>query len=88
MSFVMIGLGFAPVFPGMIHETPARFGKEHSTILIGYQMAAAYTGTTLLPPLIGFIASYLTIGIFPIAAVILISGMLLSTEKLNRMIKA
>ena len=87
MSFVMIGLGFAPVFPGMIHETPARFGKEHSTILIGYQMAAAYTGTTLLPPLIGFIASYLTIGIFPIAAVILISGMLLSTEKLNRMIK-
>lgn len=86
-AFVLIGLGFSPVFPGMIHETPIRFGKKHSQVLIGYQMAAAYTGTTFLPPFLGFVASYLSIGIFPFAAMILIIGMFLSSERLNQLMR-
>lgn len=85
-SFVIIGLGLAPIFPCMIHETPVSFGKKHSQILIGYQMAAAYTGTTFIPPLIGLIAGRLTIGILPYIAVLLVIGMLLSSEKLNSII--
>lgn len=27
-GFIMVGLGLAPIFPGMLHETPTRFGKS------------------------------------------------------------
>ena len=67
----------------MLHETPTRFGKKNSQTIMGYQMALAYTGTTFMPPLLGFMASQSTIGIFPIAIVIFVVAMLLSSEKLN-----
>lgn len=87
VAFVMIGLGLAPIFPCMLHETPVRFGKTHSQILIGYQMAFAYTGTTFIPPLLGFIAAQTTIGIFPMGVVILVAGLFLSSEKLNQLMR-
>ena len=86
VGFIIIGLGLAPIFPGMLHETPARFGKKHSQTIMGYQMAAAYTGTTFIPPLLGFVASQTTIGIFPICVLMFIAVMLLSSEKLNRLL--
>src|SRR5699024_6305534 len=39
IGFVVIGLGLAPIFPCMLHETPTRFGKKHSQTIMGYQMA-------------------------------------------------
>ncbi len=83
IGFITIGLGLAPIFPCMLHETPTRFGKKNSQTIMGYQMALAYTGTTFMPPLLGFMASQSTIGIFPIAIVIFVVAMLLSSEKLN-----
>ncbi|MEH7418714.1 MFS transporter [Neobacillus drentensis] len=87
VGFIMIGLGLAPIFPCMLHETPTRFGKKHSQTIMGYQMAVAYTGSTIMPPLLGFIASRSTIGIFPICIVIFAAVMLLSSEKLNSLLK-
>lgn len=87
VGFILIGLGLAPIFPCMLHETPARFGKTHSQTIMGYQMAVAYTGSTFVPPLLGFIASRSTIGIFPIFIVIFVAVMLLSSEKLNALLK-
>ncbi|RBP90020.1 fucose permease [Cytobacillus firmus] len=85
-GFILIGLGLAPIFPCMLHETPARFGKKHSQTIMGYQMAVAYTGSTFMPPVLGFIASHSTIGIFPIYIVLLAAAMFLSSEKLNRLL--
>lgn len=87
VGFIMIGLGLAPIFPCMLHETPTRFGKQHSQTIMGYQMAVAYTGSTFMPPLLGFIASQSTIGIFPICIVIFLAAMLLISEKLNSFLK-
>lgn len=87
VGFIMIGLGLAPIFPCMLHETPTRFGKKHSQTIMGYQMAVAYTGSTFMPPLLGFVASRSTIGIFPICIVIFVAAMLLSSEKLNSFLK-
>ncbi|MEJ8305241.1 MFS transporter [Saccharibacillus sacchari] len=87
VGFVLIGLGFAPVYPGLIHETPARFGRANSAKLIGYQMAIAYTGTTFIPPLFGVLASQAGIGLFPIVTLLLVVFMLLSSEQVNRAIK-
>ncbi|WOD65462.1 MFS transporter (plasmid) [Niallia taxi] len=86
VGFIIIGLGLAPIFPCMLHETPAHFGKKHSQSIMGYQMAVAYTGTTFLPPMLGFISSYFTIGIFPVCILIFAVAMLLSTENLNRLL--
>lgn len=83
VGFMMVGLGLAPIFPCMLHETPTRFGQEHSQTIMGYQMAIAYTGSTFLPPLLGFIAGHSTIGIFPFVITCFIVIMLLSSEKLN-----
>jgi fucose permease len=87
VGFIIVGLGLAPIFPCMLHETPTRFGKKHSQTIMGYQMAVAYTGTTFIPPLLGFIASHSTIGIFPICIVIFVAAMILSSEKLNSLLK-
>lgn len=82
-GFILIGLGLAPIFPCMIHETPAQFGKTHSQTIMGYQVATAYTGSTFLPPLLGTIAANSTIGIFPFIIVLYAIAMFLSAERLN-----
>ncbi|QJD85563.1 MFS transporter [Cohnella herbarum] len=86
-GLMIIGLGLAPIFPCMLHETPVRFGKKKSQTIMGYQMALAYTGSTLLPPLLGFMASHTTIGIFPAFIALSAAAMLLSSEKLNVLLK-
>lgn len=86
-GFIVVGLGLAPIFPCMLHETPARFGEKHSLAIMGYQMAVAYTGSTFMPPLFGFIASHTTVALFPICTVIFVVAMVLSSEKLNRVLK-
>ncbi|MGE6721028.1 MFS transporter [Peribacillus frigoritolerans] len=86
VGFIMVGLGLAPIFPCMLHDTPTRFGKEHSQTIMGYQMAVAYTGSTFMPPLLGFIASHSTIGIFPFCIAVFVAAMLLSSEKLNTLL--
>lgn len=65
IPFSIIGLGLSPIFPAMIHETPVNFGKDKSQYIIGYQMAGAYIGGTLFPPIFGVIARLTTIDIFP-----------------------
>lgn len=87
MAFGLIGLGLAPIYPGLIHETPARFGSENSAKLIGYQMAVAYTGTTLLPPIFGFIAAKTAVTIFPFFVLAYLLIMLASTEIVNASLK-
>ncbi len=64
-GFFLIGLGCAPVFPGLLHETPKSFGSVHSQSMIGLQMASAYMGTTLTPPLFGALASWAGYGLLP-----------------------
>lgn len=86
VGFMIIGLGLAPIFPCMLHETPVRFGKKHAQSIMGYQMASAYTGSTFMPPLIGLLASNSTIGIFPTIILIFAITMLFCTEKLNKYI--
>lgn len=87
VSFMMIGLGCAPIFPCMLHETPTRFGKEHSQTLMGYQMAFAYIGSTFLPPILGWIAAQTTIRVLPFFALFYIAAMLISSEKINSFMK-
>jgi fucose permease len=65
-GFFMIGLGCAPIFPSLLHETPRNFGSEKSQAIMGIQMASAYIGTTFMPPLFGQITSFINFKIFPL----------------------
>lgn len=65
IGLALIGLGCAPIYPSIIHSTPANFGADRSQALIGVQMAAAYLGTCLMPPVFGLIANHVNIGLFP-----------------------
>jgi len=64
-GLILIGLGCAPIYPSMIHATPSRFGADRSQAVIGVQMASAYVGTCLMPPLFGLLAQYVNIAWLP-----------------------
>ncbi len=64
-AIALLGLGSAPVYPCMVHETPRRFGAANSQRMIGLQMASAYTGSTVVPPLLGLAATQFGIGAIP-----------------------
>lgn len=84
MGLVLIGLGCAPTYPCLIHSTPANFGAERSQAIIGVQMASAYVGTCLMPPLFGLIANHITVALLPIYLVAILILMALMHEQLIR----
>lgn len=65
-GLILIGLGCAPVYPSIIHSTPEHFGADKSQAIIGVQMASAYIGTCLMPPVFGLIANHISISLFPV----------------------
>jgi fucose permease len=79
----MIGLGCAPIYPSLLHETPVNFGAEYSQAIMGIQMGSAYVGTTIMPPIFGWLASYLSFSIFPICIGIILTVMIITVEAVN-----
>ena len=84
MGLLLIGLGCAPIYPCIIHSTPAHFGADRSQALIGVQMASAYTGTCLMPPLFGLIANHIHVGLLPIFLLVLLALMAFLYQQLTR----
>lgn len=66
LGFLLAGLGSGPIFPATLHETPGRFGKEIAQDIMGLQMASAYTGSMIIPPLIGIITTRTSMGLLPL----------------------
>lgn len=87
VGLVMIGVGCAPIFPSLLHETPENFGAERSQSIMGLQMACAYMGTTLMPPIFGFLAEHVTIALYPAFMLLIVVLMVVGSEKLNRLHK-
>ncbi len=81
-GLIVVGLGCAPVYPSLIHATPAHFGAERSQAIIGIQMASAYVGTSLMPPLFGWLAAKTTIRLLPAYLLVLLAFMIVSHETL------
>ncbi|WP_099468478.1 MFS transporter [Konateibacter massiliensis] len=84
MGLVLIGLGCAPVYPCIIHSTPAHFGADKSQAIIGVQMASAYVGTCLMPPLFGLIANNISVTLFPVYLFAILLIMVMMHEMLVR----
>jgi len=84
IGLMLIGLGCAPIYPCIIHSTPDHFGAENSQALIGVQMASAYIGILLLPPLFGLIANHISASLLPVYLAAITILMIVMCEKLNR----
>lgn len=80
VGFLLVGFGCAPIYPCFIHAIPARFGEDKSQMLIGVQMAAAYVGISLMPPLFGWIADNISIGLLPLFLAVILILMIVSHE--------
>jgi len=82
-SLGLIGLGCAPMYPAMIHETPKRFGVAYSQAVIGLQMASSYVGFATMPLLFGMISRSSTMVVLPIYLILLLAVLIFSNEKIN-----
>lgn len=83
-GLILVGLGCAPVYPCMIHSTPAHFGADRSQAVIGVQMASAYVGTCIMPPLFGLLADWIGVWLFPVYLLLILVIMVFAQEQLSR----
>ena len=86
-ALILIGLGCAPVYPSVIHSTPYNFGVEHSSALIGAQMASAYVGTLIMPPLFGVLGRSLSMKLFPYYSMFLLLFMVFTYRRMLQVTK-
>lgn len=84
ISLIVIGLGCAPIYPSIIHMSPRYFGKDKSQAIIGVQMASAYMGSLIMPPLFGIITKWTGMGILSIFMGLLTILMLMMSEKFTK----
>ncbi|MFE6077461.1 MFS transporter [Paenibacillus sp. NPDC057886] len=82
-ALFLVGLGGAPIYPSIVHATPERFGEKASPSVIGLEMASAYTGSALIPLVMGMIAGQIGMLMVPIILLVLFSIMLLASEMVN-----
>ena len=73
----LLGLGCAPVYPSLIHATPARFGEALSSQAISIQLAGSYVGSILMPPAFGLVATHFSVHLWPISLSIFVGLLLL-----------
>ena len=83
-GLLLIGLGCAPIYPCIIHSTPDHFGAENSQAIIGVQMASAYVGICVMPPLFGLIANYISVSLLGLYLAVITVVMIVMCERLNR----
>lgn len=83
VGLILVGLGAAPIYPCMIHATPAHFGVRRSQAVIGVQMASANAGSLLAPPVFGLMAGHFSIALLPAYLLFLLAGMVLGHERLE-----
>lgn len=83
-GFILIGIGCAPIYPCIIHATPSIFGADKSQAIIGVQMASAYMGILLMPPLFGLIANHISVSLLPVVLLVIWAVMAVMYERLVR----
>jgi len=85
IGLILVGLGCAPIYPCVIHSTPDYFGADKSQAVIGVQMASAYVGSCVAPPVFGWIANHVNIGLYPVYLLVALVLMMVLHERLCRL---
>jgi fucose permease len=78
LGLAVLGFALAPIFPGMMTETPRRIGAEAAAHAVGFQVSAATLGVALVPSAAGIIGEWL--GLEAIAPLIVLVAVLLAVS--------
>ncbi len=81
-GLLLTGLGCAPIYPCLLHSTPEYFGAQNSQAIIGVEMACAYVGLCVAPPVFGMIAEFTGLWFLPVMLIVILAIMFLSHERL------
>jgi fucose permease len=83
-ALILIGLGCAPIYPSLMHETPRRYDPDTARAVVGRQVAFAYVGAALIPPVFGLLAAH--VGLWTVMPGVAIAAalMLIMSEALNK----
>jgi fucose permease len=84
MGFILLGIGLAPIFPSILHETPNRFGRQDTQRIIGVQMGFAYIGSAFLSPVWGSVLRFTSTGLLPYLVAFSIGLLILASEQVIR----
>ena len=87
IGLFLIGMGYGPVFPSVLHSVPARFGKDYSADITGYHMSGAYGVGFAVQFAFGYIASATTFAIMPFTLILfglgVVGATLITIKKLK-----
>lgn len=75
VAVLLLGVAAGPIFPALVATTPRRLAARHTANAVGFQVAAAAVGQSLLPAAVGVAAAAAGLEIMPI--VLLGTGLLL-----------
>lgn len=87
-GLLLIGIGFGPIFPSVLHSVPERFGSDYSADITGYHMAGAYSVGFLVQLSFGYIATWTTFKITPFVLLGLLILLLIDNEYTIKKIKS
>lgn len=79
VGLLLIGMGYGPVFPSVLHSVPSRFGADYSADITGYHMSGAYGIGFAIQFAYGYIASATTFSITPFVLLTLGLGVIGAT---------
>jgi fucose permease len=82
LTLAAIGVGLAPVYPGLMHEVPRRFAPEAVQTVIGRQSGGAAFGAAVLPAVAGGVAQY-SLGAVPWLVLMVLAVLIASIRRLN-----
>ena len=80
LGLLLIGVGFGPIFPSILHSVPDRFGEEYSADITGFHMGGAYGIGFGIQLIFGFVATATTFNITTIVLLALCIGLFLANE--------
>lgn len=80
IGLFLVGLGNGSIYPNMIHLTPHNFGKDVSQSIMGSQIAFAYMGVMLAPPMVSLVSGLFGIRIYPILLTVFYVVMVVSLK--------
>ncbi len=87
IGLLLIGIGFGPIFPSVLHSVPERFGIEYSADITGFHMGGAYGIGFAIQLTFGFIATATTFAITPFVLISLCILLLITHETTIKTLK-
>ena len=69
VAIALLGLAAGPIFPALMSSTPARMQAAHTPNAVGFQVAGAAVGQSILPALVGVFAQTIGLEVVPAALV-------------------